>query len=111
MMRLAHDMSYRDVPNMTWDHDLYIPAGQKINFSVMLPIMYSDFNFSKAKADDGKQLAPFMDRRMSEINGFVLFDPTNRYKVDFPNGWPESTKRAKDREASKVVNNETKDKQ
>ena len=48
-------------------------------------------------ADDEKQLAPFMGRRMSEIDGFALFDPTNRYKVDFPNSWPEETKRAKEK--------------
>jgi hypothetical protein len=105
MLRLPKDMSYRDVPNMTWNHDLYIPAGQKVNVSITLPIMYSDFNFTKAMADDEKQLAPFMDRRMSEIDGFALFDPTNRYKVDFPCGWAEATKRAneaKEKQASKV---------
>jgi hypothetical protein len=96
MLRLAQDMSYRQVPDMTWDHALYIPAGQKVNVSITLPIIYSDYNFSKAKADDEKQLAPFMDRRLAEIDGFVLFEPTNRYKVDFPNGWPEAVKRAKE---------------
>lgn len=33
---------------------------------------------------------------VAEIDGFVLFDPTNRYKVDLPNGWPEAVKRAKE---------------
>lgn len=101
MVRLAQDMSYRDAPNMTWEQNLFIPAGQKVNVSVMLPIMYSDFNFSKQKADDEKQLSPFVDRRLSEIDGFVLFDSTNRYKVDFPNGWPEAVVRNKKREESK----------
>jgi hypothetical protein len=98
MMRLSKDMSYRDVSKMAWDHALYIPAGQKVNVSIKLPIMYSDFNFTKAMADDEKQLVPFMDRRMSEIDGFALFDLTNRYKVDFPSGWAEAIKRAKERE-------------
>jgi hypothetical protein len=109
MLRLAQDMSYRDVPDMTWDQNLYIPAGQKVNVSIKLPIMYSDYNFSKAKADDEKQLAPFLDRRLAEIDGFVLFDRTNRYKVDLPNGWPEAGKRAKEakeREASKALKKE-----
>jgi hypothetical protein len=43
---------------MAWDHDLYIPAGQKVNVSVTLPIMYSDFNFSKAMADDPRPPQP-----------------------------------------------------
>jgi uncharacterized lipoprotein YbaY len=97
MVRLAKDMSYRDAPNMTWEQSLYIPAGQRVNVSITLPIMYSDFNFSKEKADDEKQLSVFMDRRLAEIDGFVLFDSTNRYKVDFPNAWPEAVRRAKER--------------
>jgi len=46
--------------------------------------------------------------RLAEIDGFVLFDPTNRYKVDFPNGWPESTKREKETQTSKAVKNKVK---
>jgi hypothetical protein len=58
MVRLPQGMSYRDAPNMAWDHDLYIPAGQKVNVSITLPIMYSDFNFSKAMADDPRPPQP-----------------------------------------------------
>jgi hypothetical protein len=75
---------------MTWEKNLYIPSGQKVNVSTILPITYSEFNFSEQKANDEKQLSAFIDRRLAEIDGFVLFDPTNRYKIDFPNGWPET---------------------
>jgi len=95
MVRLAQDMSYRNASNMSFERDLYIPAGQKVNISITLPVMYSDFNFSREKANDEKQLSVFVDRRLAEIDGFALFDPTNRYKVDFPNGWPESVARLK----------------
>ena len=108
MVRLAPDKSYRDVPNMTWEQNLYIPSGQKVNVSILLPLMYSDFNFSKQKADDEKQLSAFIDRRLAEIDGFALFDPTNRYKVEFPNGWPEAVKRVKELEASKTGKNHAK---
>jgi hypothetical protein len=101
MVRLAQDMSYRDVPNMTWEQNLFIPAGQKVNVSIMLPIMYADYNFSQQKANDEKQLSPFVDRRLAEIDGFVLFDSTDRYKVDFPNGWPQALDRNKKREEPK----------
>jgi hypothetical protein len=101
MERLAQDMSYRNAPNLTLEQNLYIPSGQTVNISIVLPIMYSDFDFSQQKANDEKQLSAFVDRRLAEIDGFVLFDPTSRYKVDFPNGWPEAVKRAKKREESK----------
>lgn len=100
MERLAQHMNYRDAPNMTLEQNLYIPSGQKVNVSIILPIMYSDFDFSKEKASDEKQLSAFIDRRLAELDGFVLFDPTNRYKVDFPNGWPEAVARAKARAES-----------
>jgi len=108
MVRLAKDMSYRDAPNITWQQNLYIPSGQKVNVSISLPIMYSDFNFSEQKSKDENQLSTFVDRRLAEIDGFALFDPTNRYKVDFPNGWPEAVKRAKQPEASKTAKREAK---
>ena len=108
MLRLAQDMSYRDAPSMTWEQNLYIPSGHKVNVSIMLPVMYSDFNFSEQKANDEKQLSAFVDRRLAEIDGFVLFDPTNRYKVDFPNGWPQAVARAKKREESKAAKGEAK---
>lgn len=108
MVRLAQDMSYRDAPNMTWAQNLYVPSGQKVNVSIRLPVIYSDFNFPHQKANDEKQLSAFIDRRLAEIDGFVLFDPTNRYKVDFPNGWPEAVARAKKIEGSKAVKGEAK---
>jgi hypothetical protein len=63
--------------------------------------MYSDYEFSQKKANDEKQISPFVDRRLSEIDGFVLFDPTNRYKIDFPNGWPQAAARVKKLDESK----------
>jgi hypothetical protein len=101
MARLAQDMSYRDVPGMTWEQNLYIPSGQKVNISITLPVMYSDYNFSRQNADDEKQLMAFSDRRLAEINGFALFDPSNRYRIDFPNGWPEAAERIKKEEVTK----------
>ncbi len=107
MVRLAQDKGYRDVRSMTWE-PFYIPSGQKVNVSILLPIMYSEFNFSKQRADDEKQFSAFIDRRLAEIDGFVLFDPNNRYKVDFPNGWPEALKRVKELEASKTGKSDAK---
>ena len=103
MVRLAQDMSYRDVPEMTWEQNLYIPSGQNVNISIKLPVMYSDYNFSRQKAGDEKQLMAFSDRRLAEINGFALFDPGNRYRIDFPNGWPEAPERIKKGEVSKTT--------
>jgi hypothetical protein len=34
-----------------------------------------------------KQLAGFISEKMPNLDGFVIFDPTRRYEIDFPNGW------------------------
>lgn len=72
----------RDARNMIWEHSLYVPSEQKVNVSITLTVIYSEFNFSKQRANDEKQLSAFIDQRLAEIDGFVLFDPTNRYEVD-----------------------------
>jgi hypothetical protein len=93
-VRLTKDMSYMDIPEMTWEQGVFIPARQKVNIKVRVPFQYSDYNFSKKQADDRGELAHFANKRLAEIDGFALFDPTDRYRVDFPNGWPEAVKRA-----------------
>jgi len=108
MVRLPEGVGYRDAPGMNLQQNLYVPSGQKVNVSLTLPILYSDYSFSEQKSKDEKQLSVFVDRRLAEIDGFVLFDPTNRYKVDFPNGWPDAVKRVKELEASKTGKSEAK---
>jgi hypothetical protein len=98
MMRLARDMSYKDAPDMTWDAG-FIPAHQKLNIEIRVPFSYSDYNFSKAEADDVAILSRFADRRLSQLDGFALFDSANRFRIDFPNGWPEAGKRVNDSSA------------
>jgi hypothetical protein len=101
MMRLPGDMSYRNNPDITSEQNVFVPSRGKVNLKISVPIMYSDYGFSAAKAGDLKQLTAFADRRLAEFDGFVLFDSTNRYKVDFPNGWPEALGRSKKQEAPK----------
>jgi hypothetical protein len=108
MVRLPEGMGYRDAPGITLQQNLYVPSGQKVNVSLTLPILYSDYNFSEQKSKNEKQIEAFIERRLAEIDGFALFDPANRYKVDFPNGWPEAVKRVKEREASKTPKSDAK---
>ena len=101
MMRLPRDMSYRDNPDMIWEQGGFIPARQKLNMQVRIPFSYADYTFSKAKADDLKELAKFADRRLSQLDGFALFDSVNRFRIDFPNGWPDAGKRIAEEEKTR----------
>lgn len=93
MVRRTRDMSCQDVPEMSWQKGWFIPSRQKLNIEVIVPFNYSDFSFSRAEFDDLGKLSKFADRRLSEIDGFALFDPLNRFRIDFPNGWPNAGKK------------------
>jgi hypothetical protein len=66
----------------------YIPAKQKVVLSVSKESEYSDA-YPEQDRDNVDKLTAFMTRRLKELDGFVLFDKTRRYKIILPkNGWP-----------------------
>jgi hypothetical protein len=34
-----------------------------------------------------KALAGYVSKEMGNVDGFVVFDETNRYQINFPKGW------------------------
>ena len=34
-----------------------------------------------------KVIADAMKKALPNLNGFGIFDPVNRYQIEFPNGW------------------------
>ncbi len=105
MLRVAKDMSFRDIPEMTWEQGSFIPSRQKVNIKVRLPFPLSDFNISQKKLDDLKEMTQFADRRLAEMDGFALFDSADRYRVDFPNGWPDVATKAAQQQPSAGATN------
>jgi hypothetical protein len=73
---------------------VYIPAKQKVVVSISKEAEYND-SYPARDRDDGEKLAIFMNRRLKELDGFVLFDKAHRYKIIFPNGWPDTKKDTK----------------
>jgi hypothetical protein len=45
------------------------------------------FDFSAADRQDAKKVSETSDRRLKELNGFVIFDESNHYQIDAPKGW------------------------
>lgn len=69
----------------------YLPAKQKVVLSISKESEYNDTYPPRDQADEDK-LSAFMTRRIKELDGFVLFDKTRRYKIILPNGWPDVNK-------------------
>jgi hypothetical protein len=72
---------------ITWDKGTCVPTGQKVAVSFRLSYDYSKYSFPKSDRDNIEKLSAFMNRRLSEIDGFVILDTRNRYQINFPKGW------------------------
>ena len=70
---------------------VYIPARQKVVLAISKEVEYNE-SYPEKDRDDAKKLGPFMNRRLKELDGFVLFDKNRRYKIVLPNGWPDVKK-------------------
>jgi hypothetical protein len=77
---------------------VFVPAHQKTRISITTP----SYGFSaltqltsSSTLDERlkyyAEVAAYVTKRMSNLNGFVLFDESNRYQVDLPSGWKKET--------------------
>lgn len=75
--------------DITWDVGTFVPTGQKVAVTFRLSYDYSEYSFSKSDIDNLEKFSKFMNRRLSEIDGFVVLDKKNRYQINFPRGWKD----------------------
>ena len=73
------------------DYPIFLPPGQRQMVDIRLP--YSGPqprppNATKAQKDEfEKELRQLVEKRFSNLDGFVLFDHRNRYQINLPKGW------------------------
>lgn len=94
MAKLEKQKSLSSTPNdehLKPDFPILIPARQRIRFAIDLKYPYD----KKLKNDStqqerkkyGEELERFANDKLSNLDGFVLFDERNRYQINLPNGW------------------------
>ncbi len=93
MMLLPRGAGYKsgDKANVTWDKNVFIPARQKVNVTVVWTVTSTDYALPAKEAE----FVPFFSKRLVENAGFAIFDQKNRYRTDLPevwNGWPDVQK-------------------
>lgn len=74
---------------IAWDKGTCVPTGQKVAVSLRLTYDYNEYSFPKSDRDNLEKLSKFMNRRLSEIDGFVILDNQHRYQINFPKGWDD----------------------
>jgi len=91
--RLKREKSLTGGPELlTEDESVFIPAKQRRRFAIHLKYPIEDDLGPDPKSKDDhrrrwKLIADFMKTNLSNLDGFVIFDPERRYQIDLPNGW------------------------
>ena len=75
--------------DIAWDVGTFVPTGQKVAINFRLTYDYSEYSFPKSDIDNIEKFSKFMNRRLSEVDGFVILDKENRYQIDFHRGWKD----------------------
>lgn len=91
--RLKREKSLTGGSLVTLDKEpVFIPAKQRRRFSVHVhyPVKETFGPEPKTKEETRKRwmlIAGYMKKEYSNLDGFVVFDSTNRYQINLPNGW------------------------
>jgi hypothetical protein len=85
MMLLPNGAGYKsgEKANVTWDKNVFIPARQKVNITVVWTVTSADYTIPAREAE----YVPFFSKRLIENAGFAIFDQKNRYRTDLPEVW------------------------
>ena len=87
MLLLPKGAGYRsgEKANVTWDKNVFIPARQKVNITVVWTVTSADYTLPTKEAE----FVPFSSKRLIENAGFAIFDQKNRYRTDLPRVWDD----------------------
>jgi hypothetical protein len=68
----------------------FLPAREQVLFELESVAGFKS-EIKTSRGTDQKptkeELTTFVNEKMQNLNGFVLFDEAHRYKIDFPRGW------------------------
>lgn len=95
MKKIPEDASLQRLDGATWDDTIRIPAGQSVNVVFDVPIRLADYNTTAADLNGGDpdsdqmpaKYSQFVESRLKEMNGLVLIDYVDHYRIDLPRNW------------------------
>jgi hypothetical protein len=94
--RLKRQNSLSVVRDEGWgkiDYPLFVPAKQRVLVAIHLayPFYGKEEPNTDASFEDRRDyriaVAGYVSKKMTNLDGFVLFDKANRYQINFPKGW------------------------
>jgi hypothetical protein len=87
MSRLRADGSLSSQQQVRLSYPTFLPARQRARVALEIP---SPFGWP-SDGDPAYQdkLRDFVNQRLGEVEGFVLFDQADRFEIEFRSGWQE----------------------
>jgi hypothetical protein len=83
MTKLPGDNGYSP-GEVVMNDEVFIPAHNNMNVNVRASFDYSD-SYPRTLHDDRAKMIALFKMRLKELDGFVIFDRVNHYKIEFPN--------------------------
>lgn len=75
----------------TIDYPFFIPAKHSLQFKLHLIYSGPDKTQTLQTKEDiskyHKEVEAYISKELIDLDGFVIFDENNHYKIDFPKGW------------------------
>jgi hypothetical protein len=86
---LSKDFGHYQSGAAVIDGPAFIPPGGTARMDLRVSYLYPD-DFTQADKGDAKKIIPHLGRRVHELNGFVVFDNQNHFRIDLSKGWNDS---------------------
>jgi len=81
---------------ITVDFPVFVPAKNRVRLPIILKYRYPVRETNVPTSEERKQyktdVAKYVANKLSNLDGFVLFDTMHRYEIDFPSGWEKLAK-------------------
>lgn len=88
---LSKDFGHYQSGAATVDGPPFIPPGGTARVDIKVSYLFPD-EFTDADKKNGKKIGGNLNVRTDELNGFVIFDEQNHYRIDLPRGWEDTSK-------------------
>jgi hypothetical protein len=86
---LSKDFGHYQARAATIDGPPFIPPGATVRIGVRVYYFFPD-EFTDADKQNVKKISGSLGHRTDELNGFVIFDEQNHYRIDLPKGWEDT---------------------
>jgi hypothetical protein len=81
---------------VTTQYPIFVPAKSRVRISLDIPYSYPLKEGRDLTAEESQRYAAavesYVTGKLSNLDGFVLFDTNNRYEIEFPSGWEKPAK-------------------